>query len=112
MTYNNYFRFDLKIGQINEQQLAEIFADKKIEVKFDRKYKSGNVFIEYECNGMPSGIATTESEYYCFVLGHTFHLISTDDLKERARPYLKKRSVLGGDNNKCKGILLPLTELF
>ena len=47
MNYNNDFRYDLKIGQIAEKELDDIFKDKKIEVKTDFiAQKTGNVFIE------------------------------------------------------------------
>ena len=49
MKYNNDFKYDLKVGQTKEEELGNIFNDKKIEVKYDLKaFKTGNVYVEYE----------------------------------------------------------------
>jgi len=114
MKYNNDFKYDLKIGQVKEKQLAEILNDKTIEVKYDLKaLETGNVYVEYQSRGKPSGISTSEAEYYCFAFGGTYHLIATIDLKRRCRKYLEtSRDKKGGDSNTSKGILLPLKELF
>lgn len=109
------FKYDLKLGQIAEEQIADILSNKKIEVKRDFKsHRTGNVFIEYECRGARSGISVTESDYYCLIISdHQFITISTEKLKELCRGYINtKRDVLGGDNNLSKGILLPLTDLL
>lgn len=114
MDYNNDFKYDLKVGQIKERELGEIFNSKTIEVKYDLlALKTMNVYVEYECRGKPSGLSTTNADYYCFCFGDTFHLIETSILKERCRPFLKtNRNKKGGDNNASKGILLPLNSLF
>ena len=114
MEYCSDFRYDLKVGNIKEEELADIFANKKIEVKYDQlSLTTGNIFVEYESRGRKSGLARTEAEYYCWAFGDTFHIIKTKDLKERCRKYIGTgRDVLGGDNNTSKGILLPITELF
>jgi hypothetical protein len=45
MDYNNDFRYDLKVGQVKEKELAEILNDKTIEVKFDKRaLDTGNVY--------------------------------------------------------------------
>lgn len=114
MKYNNDFRYDLSIGQLKEKELNEVLSNSKIEVKYDlRALETGNVFVEYESRGSPSGIATTESEWYCFAIGYTFHFIKTKVLMDRCRIYLKSnRDIVGGDEDTSKGILLPIIELF
>jgi hypothetical protein len=114
MEYNNDFKYDLKVGQAKEKELGEIFNGKKVEVKYDLKaLTTGNVYVEYYSRGKASGISVTSADYYCFAFGETFHLISTEDLKERCRKYLNTdRDKKGGDSNTSKGILLPLKELF
>tara|TARA_B110000977_G_scaffold14822_1_gene18287 strand:+ start:664 stop:1008 length:345 start_codon:yes stop_codon:yes gene_type:complete len=114
MNYNNDFKYDLKVGQIKEEQLGEIFSSKTIEVKYDLiAVKTGNVYIEYISRGKPSGISTSQADYYCFCIGDTFHLILSSVLKDKCRKYLgTSRDKLGGDNNTSKGILLPIKELF
>ena len=114
MKYNNDFKYDLEVGQIKEKELSDIFLNKKIEVKHDLKAsKTKNVYVEYFSRGKPSGISTSESDYYCFCFGNTFHLIETSDLKRKCRAYLQTdRDRLGGDSNTSKGILLPINDLF
>jgi hypothetical protein len=114
MQYNNDFKYDLKVGQAKEKELGDIINDKTIEVKYDlQSLSTGNVYVEYFSRGKPSGISTSDAEYYCFCLGETYHLISTKTLKERCRVYLTTlRDKVGGDNNTSKGILLPLSDLF
>ncbi len=115
MNYNNDFRYDLKVGQAKEKELGNIFNNKKVEVKYDLKaLKTGNVYVEYLYNKNPSGISTSEADYYCFAFGDTFHLIGIELLKRKCKKYAndKNRNKLGGDSNKSRGILLPITELL
>ena len=114
MNYNNDFKYDLKVGQVKEKELGTIFENAKIEVKYDlQALTTGNVFVEYESRNKPSGLSTSQSDYYCFVFGDTWHLIKTDLLKSRCRKYLNtKRDIKGGDMNTSKGILLPINQLF
>ena len=114
MKYNNDFKYDLKVGQIKEKELASILENKTIEVKYDlQALKTKNIYVEYYSRGKKSGISTSQSEYYCFCIGSSFHLIKTKNLKEKCRKYLNTdKDVKGGDNDTSKGILLPITELF
>ena len=115
MEHNNDFRYDLKLGQIGEKYLAEILTNKKIEVKTDFKaMKTGNVFIEYRSRGKPSGISTSESDFYAFILSNELIiLIEKEKLKSLCRVYLNSnRDVKGGDSNTSKGILLPVKEII
>jgi len=114
MKFNSDFKYDLKIGQVKEEELADIFNGKTIEVKYDlQALETGNVFVEYFSRGKKSGISKSLSDYYCFCFGKTYHLIETKILKERCRKYLNtNKDKKGGDNNTSKGILLPLSELF
>ena len=118
MEYNNDFKHDLKVGQLKEEALGEIFNGSTIEVKYDQQaYNTGNIFVEYQSRGKPSGLSTTQAEYYCYVLsndtGDTFHLMKTNMIKNKCRAYMKtKRDIVGGDSNTSKGILLPIKELL
>jgi uncharacterized protein (DUF3820 family) len=82
----------------------------KIEVKSDRQAgRTGNMAIEFECNNKPSGITSTEADYYIYFI------IYCDDIQEDGTPReecykipvkrLKKiaskcRKVRGGDGNR------------
>lgn len=115
MDYNNDFKYDLKVGQVKEEELGNILNNKTIEVKYDlRALDTENVYVEYFSRGKLSGISTSQSDYYCFAfVNGTFHLIETENLKELCRKYLNtNRDKKGGDNDTSKGILLPLNELL
>ena len=60
------FDIDLSYGKVREQMVADMLQDKKIEVKSERDMwmRTGNIAIEYESYGKPSGIAATESDYW------------------------------------------------
>lgn len=112
MEYNSNFKYDLKVGQVKENELGKILNDKKIEVKrcTEAIY---NVFVEYESRGVKSGISTTQAEYYCFAFKNSFVIIETETLKKKCRKYFNTdRDKLGGDNNTSKGILIPINELI
>ena len=60
------FDIDLNYGQVREKQVADMLQDKKIEVKSERDMwqRTGNIAVEYESYGKPSGIKATESDYW------------------------------------------------
>ena len=113
------FDIDLEYGKVREQQVADMLQDKKIEVKSERDVwqKTGNIAIEYECYGKPSGINATESDYWFHNLcigDETFATIvfDTESLKRIIANLDSKRSVSGGDNNAARMYLLNLQKLF
>ena len=113
------FDIDLEYGKVREQQVADMLQDKKIEVKSERDVwqKTGNIAIEYESYGKPSGINATESDYWFHNLcigDETFATLvfDTASLKRIISNLDKKRSVSGGDNNASRMYLLNLQKLF
>ena len=113
------FDIDLEYGKVREKQVADMLQDKKIEVKSERDVwqKTGNIAIEYECYGKPSGINATESDYWFHNLcigSETFATIvfDTASLKRIINNLDSKRSVSGGDNNASRMYLLNLQKLF
>lgn len=115
MERNSDFKYDLKMGQLAELSLAQIFTSKTIEVKRDfGAMRTKNVFVEYSSRNKPSGIATSEADYYCFIISDSQNIIiESETLKNKCRKYIgTSRDVLGGDNDTSKGILLPLIDLI
>ena len=113
------FDIDLEYGKVREQQVADMLQDKKIEVKSERDVwqKTGNIAIEYECYGKPSGINATESDYWFHNLcigSETFATIvfDTASLKRIIDNLDNKRVVSGGDHNASRMYLLKLDKLF
>ena len=97
--YNKKFDLDLKYGQEREKRLASILdKDKtKIEVKTERDwwFKTGNIAIEIECNGKPSGVMATKSDYWCHILAdgdkdYCRLIFDTKTIKRLAKKYIKK----------------------
>ena len=119
MEYCNDFKYDLKIGQIGEELLNDIFTLKTIEVKRDSWiYKSGNIAIEYESRNKPSGIAKSQADYWAIIFSGDYKdeiilIIKENRLKEICREYYKKGNIKTmGDNNTSKAILIPITEIL
>jgi len=113
------FDIDLEYGKVREKQVADMLQDKKIEVKSERDVwqKTGNIAIEYESYGKPSGINATEADYWFHNLcigEDTFATIvfDTKSLKRIIDNLDYKRSVSGGDNNASRMYLLNLQKLF
>lgn len=113
------FDLDLAYGKVREQRIADMLQDKKIEVKSERDLwmKTGNIAIEYECYGKPSGIAATEADYWFHNLcvgDKTFATLVFDvpSLRTIIDNLDYKRSVSGGDNYASRMYLLNLQKLF
>ena len=113
------FDIDLEYGKVREKLVADMLQDKKIEVKSERGMwmRTGNIAIEYESYGKPSGIAATESDYWFHNLcieDEVFATLvfDTKNLKRIIDNLDYKRSVNGGDHNASKMYLLNLQKLF
>ena len=113
------FDLDLQYGEIREDKIRDMLENKKIEVKSERDMwmKTGNICIEYESYGKPSGIKATESDYW-------FHNLCVGDaefctlvfdtkmLKKIVNDLDTFKTVSGGDNNASRMFLVNLQKLF
>jgi len=119
MLMNNDKRFDidLQYGQVFERKVADMLQNSKIEVKTERdKWKdTGNIVIEFESRGRPSGISTTEAEYWFHNLAIGEDIVMTLVFPTKTlRNYLAKnnpRMVRGGDDNTSRLYLINLKDL-
>jgi hypothetical protein len=110
---------DLGHGQAGEDQILGI-VNGKVEVKRDRMaHFSGRVVVEYEYNGRPSGIATTEAVWWAFCIDDSdgnlvsVFMVPTRRLKAMARMAYKAGMVTcGGDRGQSKMVFIPLTVLY
>ena len=117
--HNNDKRFDLDLayGQVFEKKVADILGNSKIEVKTEKdKWKTtGNIVIEYESRGKPSGIITTDADYWLHNLAVGDDIVLSLLLKvSTLRKYIAQhnpRSVRGGDDMTSKLYLIKLTDL-
>ena len=112
------FDLDLEYGQIREDRIADMLTNKKIEVKSERGMwmKTGNICIEYESYGKPSGIMATEADYWVHILANGDKdycrlIFDTSTVKKLAKKYIKNIKS-GGDGNRSRFVLVPLAELF
>lgn len=107
------------LGQLKEQEIAQIFSNKKIEVKTDfLAQETGNIALEYESRGKPSGISTTEADFYAYCLPRAnckdiIIFLEINELKRIAREYWSKGNIKKmGDENTSVSVLIPLKKLF
>jgi hypothetical protein len=113
------FDLDLQYGSIREDKIADMLTNKKIEVKSERDIwqKTGNICIEYESWGKPSGIRATESDYWfhnlCIGKDEYCTLVfKTDTLRKIVDKLDTFQTVSGGDNNASRMFLINLQKLF
>ena len=113
------FDLDLAYGKVREQRVADMLTDKKIEVKSERDMwvRTGNIAVEYESYGKPSGIAATEADYWFHNLcigNETFATLVFDvpSLKRIIDNLDYKKTVSGGDHNASRLYLLNIQKLF
>ena len=113
MEYNSDFRFDLARGQKAEKWLGGLLEADTLEVKRDFiAHKTKRVFVEYECNGKPSGSTKTEADWWAFVMDDCAVMIPTAKLKELVTIAVDKgRYRRGGDGNRSVGALIELKDL-
>lgn len=113
------FDIDLEYGTIREDKIAEMLTNKKVEVKSERGMwmKTGNIAIEYQSYGKPSGIKATESDYWFhnLCIGDNEYctlVFKTDVLRIIVDKLDTFRTVSGGDHNASQMYLVNLQKLF
>jgi len=96
-----------------------MLTGKKIEVKSEKDMwqKTGNICIEYQSWGKPSGIEATESDYWFhnLCIGEEEYctlVFSTPVLKKIVKRLDKFKTVSGGDHNASRMFLVNLQKLF
>ena len=111
---------DLPFGQLGEEMVKAILLSQNVTVEVKRDELAsdkGNVAIEFECSGEPSGIWATEAEWWA-------HILSGDKYKdevvifirtERLKKLVKRnhtRIVFGGNGRRAKMALVPIADLL
>jgi hypothetical protein len=117
MNNDKRFDLDLQYGQVFEQKVADMLQNSKIEVKTERdKWSStGNIVVEFESRGRPSGIATTEADFWFHNLAIGNDIVMTLVFPVyKLRSYIAKhmpKMIRGGDDNTSRMYLISLTDL-
>tara|TARA_R110000796_G_scaffold227336_1_gene344079 strand:+ start:207 stop:647 length:441 start_codon:yes stop_codon:yes gene_type:complete len=113
------FDIDLAYGTVREEKIADMLTNKKIEVKSEKDMwqKTGNICIEYESWGKPSGIKATEADYWfhnlCVGNNEFCTLVfKTDVLRTIVDKLDTFKTVSGGDHKASRMFLVNLQKLF
>lgn len=129
--FNRDNKFDLQLSAalINERRLGDVFQHAifdgghsvSIELKSEtwQWEQTGNICIEYSCDGLPSGIAATKADVWVHELrrdGRTvcWIMFPIDRLKALAREAWTaghKREG-GGDGGRFGNVLIPLKDIL
>ena len=116
--YFQYDDFKIEEGKVSTHDIVFTKDNKeiKVEVKSDRMaYKTGNICIEVESNGVLSGISVTEAHYWLyFVINpngeNTIYKFSIDKLWELTNRFINNYR-FGGYKKLSKMVLVPTTLL-
>ncbi len=107
------FDLDLEFGESWEDYITEKMKTAEVKTEKDMWRNTGNICIEYESYGKPSGIEATESDVWIhnltdkgdFVMGF---ILPTSTVK---KIYKQGRQVSGGDHNASRIHLLKIRDL-
>ena len=114
---------DLKFGLLNEDKIKDIFeGGHKIEVKTERDkwHSTGNIAIEIEFRGKPSGLSVTKADYWMHILSLEdemqmallFSVPKLIELVKKAIRMPNARIVYGGDDGASKLVLIPISSVL
>jgi hypothetical protein len=129
------FKADLELGESYQRKLLELIAydrcgmskgcfkpydvwieynDERttFEVKADRMTeRTGNIVIEYECNGKPSGITATKADFWAYFIHNTgvYYMIHTDDIKRLIEEKKYTKTIRGGDGWRACMYVFPVS---
>ena len=110
----------LAFEDTNLYDISAIIKEKKysFEVKTDFiSEKTGNIAIEYFSRGKPSGISTTQADFYVYVINTIkkqdyCYIIKVSKVKELIENKLFFRSVDGGDKDSHTLCYLFKEDIF
>ena len=122
LKYNNNsdFDVDLKFGNKHEKQIGKLLGLKaeEIEVKTERDWwdKTGNICIEIERRGKPTGLSITKAKVWVHVLakGNTQYLrliFDVPKLKKLTKKF-KDNWKMVGDRRETKAIMIPFKKII
>ena len=126
ISFNRDAKFDLQLNQalLNERRLGEIFESQKIE-KIELKSetwqweRTGNIAIEYRCDGKPSGISMTQADFWVHELRRddatlVYLMFPIDRLKALTREAIKSGRCRAnvGDDGRFDVALIRLSDIL
>ena len=111
------FDADLKFGKEHEEKAKAMLFDQRSTFEFkterDYWYKTGNMAVEVECYGKPSGINVTKAKYWCvnFVYnGELFErrIFNTPIIKKLVKKIPKNKYVISESGIKSINDMIDL----
>ena len=119
---NGSFDIDLDFGMMYEDKVRDIFQGKgAIEVNTERDMwkRTGNIAIEIRYKGSPSGLSSTNADWWVHILSDkgeidTLFMFKVKRLRKKIRRLVSRkeaRIVMGGDNNDSEIVLVPISKL-
>lgn len=135
IVFNKDKKFDIQLNAslLAERKLGEIFASGKLERldlspehwKIEQKTeswlweRSGNLCIEYKNRGQPSGIASTEADFWVHELKRdddtlVYIMVPVPHLRELCRKYYKEGKFRKGvgDDGQSDVVLVPIKDIL
>jgi len=117
---NNDKRFDISLGkaELFEQEFSKALAEKKLELKTEVDWwqKTGNICIEFWDRGKPSGISTTEADYWVQELrdkdGTVCYLVFPTPVLKKIMDKSGRLKEGIGDDRGVNAVLIPLKNIF
>jgi hypothetical protein len=109
------FDMDLPHGEARESAFVKALTTCRVEHKCDGwAPATGNVAVEYEQQGRPSGIMVTTAQFWPFeIQDDVWLVIRTSLLKVAvARAVKEGRAKLIGDHNQYRNALIPVEWLY
>jgi hypothetical protein len=122
MQFNADNKFDIQLAQAkkDEMRFGDRLEGRKFELKTERWLweRTGNIAIEFEQNGRPSGIAVTQADFWCHELARGdetlgYFLFPVPRLKMLVEEAVKwGRWRQGGDRGEYKMAILRINDLL
>lgn len=107
-----YDECEMKKGYFKPYDVRIVYggAQSKWEVKADRYAKRTNCLcIEYEYKGQPSGITSTEADFWAYFIDgtNTYYTIPVEAIKQAIADKKYNRTCNGGDGYNSKLYIIP-----
>lgn len=103
--FNDDYKYDIK-GFKNGKELT--FEVKTDRYEYFKKIKTYNMFIELTCSNKPSGINSTQADYFIYYYPdlEVFYFISTNDLRKLIETSNFDKKFQSGDNGRVEGVCI------
>ena len=123
MNNDHKYDIDLETGLHYEFEFAKILRKSNLwecKTEIDMWKTTGNIAIEIRQNGYPSGLSTTEADWWAHLLSFKGNIESilmfpVDELKSIVKKAVKDKTakvIKGGDGNRSTLVLLPINKIW